>query len=442
MRKIQISKREPFPLKREKGEAVIKNIGTLVTGDVENPIRKESRILVKDGLIKKIGTEREIGEDEASIVIDANGMTVLPGLIEAHAHITFHDYSAINQSINWMENLAYCGITTLISEGAHAWGLGRYYDDPVATKANAITEATIYKRWMPGSALKVLGGALILVHGLTEEDFKEMSEAGVKLIAEIGGGGVAEPSEAKPLVKHARKYKMHVSVHASPPSIPGSTAMDSKAVLALDPDKVAHLNGGSTPLPWEEIKRIIDGTRRDTVLEVSATGNTRLGLKIVEYAKEKDQLDRVVFGSDQAIGLGLTWGSLWVLIGQVASMTDVPAEKVIAMATGNTAEHFSRFVDMNRGIIEEGREADIVISDKAAGGVGKNMLEAMKHGDACAPGMVMVDGRVVSIKGRDYQFIERAVKINGDLKDLSQAPENVEEYLFGSPPPRYHKWIL
>jgi len=434
-------KREPFPLKREKGEAVIKNIGTIVTGDIQKPIRKGSRILVKDGIIKKIGKDGDIRDDEAETVIDANKMMVIPGLIEAHSHITFHDYSAINQSVLWMENLAYSGITTLISEGMHAWGLGRYYDDPVATKANTITEATIYKRWMPGSALKVLGGALILVHGLTEKDFKDMSEAGVKMIAEIGGGGLAQPEDVKPLVKHARKYGIHVSVHASPPSIPGSTYIDSKKLIAIDPDKVAHLNGGSTPLSWEEIKNIIDGTRKDAVLEVSATGNTRLGLKIVEYAKEKGQLERIILGSDQAIGLALYWGSLWVLMSQIASMTDVPPELVVCMATGNTARHFGKFVDMNRGIIEEGKEADIVISDKPAGSMGKDMLEAMKHGDACAPAMVMVDGRVISIKGRDYQFTERAVEINGDLKDLSIAPENVEEYLFGPPAPRYHKWI-
>ena len=54
----------------------------------------------------------------------------------------------------------------------------------------------------------------------------------------------------------------------------------------------------------------------------------------------------------------------------------------------------------------------------------------------------MVDGRVISIKGRDYQFTQRVVKINGDEKNLSTYGPNVEEYLFGAPPPRYHKWIL
>jgi enamidase len=131
-----------------------------------------------------------------------------------------------------------------------------------------------------------------------------------------------------------------------------------------------------------------------------------------------------------------------MLMAQVASMTNVPPEQVVAMATGNAARHFSRFVGMNRGIIEPGREADIVITDKPHGSAAKDFLDALKHGDVCAPALVMVDGRVVAIKGRDYQFTQRAVKINGDEKDLSTYGPNVEEYLFGPPAPRYHKWIL
>lgn len=435
-------KREPFPLKHEKGDAVIKNIGLIVTGDINKPTLNKSKILVKNGLIKKIGDDKTIKDSEAETVIDANGMMVIPGLIETHAHITFHDYSAICQAMNWMENLAYCGITTLISEGLHAWGLGRYYDDPVATKANTITEATIYKRWMPGSALKVVGGALILVRGLTKQDFKEMTDAGVRLIAEIGGGGLSEPEDVMQYIKWAREFGWHVSAHASPCSIPGSSHMSPDKIVKIDPDKVAHLSGGSTPLSWDEIKEIIDKTRRDSALELSAQSNTRMALKIVEYAREKGQLDRIVMGSDQAVGLGLQWGSLWMLMAQVASMTNVPPEQVVAMATGNAARHFSRFVGMNRGIIEPGREADIVITDKPHGSAAKDFLDALKHGDVCAPALVMVDGRVVAIKGRDYQFTQRAVKINGDEKDLSTYGPNVEEYLFGPPAPRYHKWIL
>ena len=435
-------KREPFPLKRERDDAVIKNIGLIVTGDIDKPTRDESKILVKNGMIKKIGVEKDIKDNEADTVIDADGMMLIPGLIETHAHITFHDYSVICQATNWMENLAYCGVTTLISEGLHAWGLGRYYDDPVATKANTITEATIYKRWMPGSALKVVGGALILVSGLKKKDFEEMDNAGVKLIAEIGGGGLSEPKDIVTYIKWARELGWHVAAHASPCSIPGSSHMSPEKIIEIDPDKVAHLSGGSTALSWGEINEIIDKTRRDCALELSAQSNTRMVLKIVEYANEKGQLDRVIMGSDQAVGFGLQWGSLWLLMSQVASMTNVPPENVVAMATGNSARHFNKFVDMNRGIIEVGTEADIAIVDKPHGSAAKDFLDAMRHGDCCAPALVMVDGRVIAIKGRDFHFTQRAVKINGDEKDLSTSAPNVAEYCFGSPAPRYHKWIL
>ncbi|MEM3515009.1 MAG: hypothetical protein QW495_06790, partial [Candidatus Hadarchaeum sp.] len=61
-------KREPFPLKHEKGDAVIKNIGLIVTGDINKPTLNKSKILVKEGLIKKIGDERTIKDSEAETV--------------------------------------------------------------------------------------------------------------------------------------------------------------------------------------------------------------------------------------------------------------------------------------------------------------------------------------------------------------------------------------
>ena len=51
-------------------------------------------ILVEDGKIKKIGTR--IPEEELSgdvEVIDAAGLNVMPGLIEAHSHIGLFDFN-------------------------------------------------------------------------------------------------------------------------------------------------------------------------------------------------------------------------------------------------------------------------------------------------------------------------------------------------------------
>ena len=73
------------------------------------------------------------------------------------------------------------------------------YDDPIGCKAAAIMSKRVFDHFRPGGAMKVHGGALVLVHGLTEQDFKEMHDAGVWLIAEIGGGGLSDPAEVEPM---------------------------------------------------------------------------------------------------------------------------------------------------------------------------------------------------------------------------------------------------
>jgi len=57
-------------------------------------------VLVEGNLIKKIG-KRISGGD--GTVIDGGGRTLIPGLIEAHAHLSFHgDLFQIRNDLNWM----------------------------------------------------------------------------------------------------------------------------------------------------------------------------------------------------------------------------------------------------------------------------------------------------------------------------------------------------
>ena len=58
---------------------VIKNIGTIFTGDIESPvIDGPVGIVLDDGKIKVIAREFPVLPDK---VIDANGMTVCPGFM-------------------------------------------------------------------------------------------------------------------------------------------------------------------------------------------------------------------------------------------------------------------------------------------------------------------------------------------------------------------------
>jgi len=56
---------------------------------------------------------------------------------------------------------------------------------------------------------------------------------------------------------------------------------------------------------------------------------------------------------------------------------------------------------LNRGVIAEGREADLVIMDSPMGSVGKDALAAIAAGDNPGVSMVLVDGEIVVSKSRN-----------------------------------------
>ncbi|MDN3670845.1 amidohydrolase family protein [Echinicola jeungdonensis] len=74
-----------------KGNVLIKNahLLTITQGELEN-----TDLWVKDGLIHKIGKDIKIKNIET---IDADGMYVMPGIIDAHSHIALDD---INEATN------------------------------------------------------------------------------------------------------------------------------------------------------------------------------------------------------------------------------------------------------------------------------------------------------------------------------------------------------
>ncbi len=75
-------------MKTEPGQTVIDN-GVLIDG-TGAPEIKDGCVIIKDGLIEYVGTRQNAPLLPESIRrIDANGGTILPGLVEAHFHATY-----------------------------------------------------------------------------------------------------------------------------------------------------------------------------------------------------------------------------------------------------------------------------------------------------------------------------------------------------------------
>ena len=201
---------------------LLKNIGTLVSGDISNPILKGNAILIEDGKIKQIGQEGDFDTAGVQTTIDCAGTTVTPGLFDSHCHVVLGDYTPRQKQTGFLESEVHGGVTTFISAGeVHLPGRPK---DPAGTKALAILAAKSFANFRPGGG-KVVGGAVILEKGLVKADFEELVKEGVRTVGEIGLGTIKDPEDAAPMVKWAQECGMTVMMHTGGTSIPGSSTV-------------------------------------------------------------------------------------------------------------------------------------------------------------------------------------------------------------------------
>jgi enamidase len=251
----------------------------------------------------------------------------------------------------------------------------------------AIAAQRMFSAFRPGG-VKIHAGAPVIEPDMVEEDFKELAAAGVKLLGEVGLGGVKDGPTARRMVGWARKYGIQSTIHTGGPSIPGSGLIDKDVVLEADTDVVGHVNGGHTALPDSQIRCICEGCRRG--LELVHNGNERAALYTLRTAREMNQLERVILGTDAPAGSGVQPLGIMRMVSLLSSLGDLPAELAICLATGNTA----RMRSLDCGLIEAGRSADFVLMDKAQHSAGRNLLDSIQLGDLPGIGMVIIDGLV------------------------------------------------
>jgi len=371
--------------------ALFKNIGTIVSGDIDEPIINGDSIWIEDGVIKAVGNG--VGdESSADLVIDCAGTTVTPGLIDSHCHVILGDFTSRQNQIGFLESEVHGGVTTIISAGeVHLKGRPK---DPAGVKALAILAAKSFQNFRPGGG-KVIGGAVILEKGLTKQDCEEMAREGVRTVGEIGLGSVKTAEEAAPMVQWAKEVGMTVMMHTGGTSIPGSSVVTADMVIKANADIASHLNGGPTAVPLEEVKKLIYDT--DVALEIVHCGNPKVAVEAGKMIVDANAQARVIIGNDAPSGTGVVPLGILRVMNLLASLTPIRPEEAVCMATGNTA----RVHKLNRGIIAEGREADLVVTDAPMGSVGDDALAAIEAGDTPAVSMVMVDGDIVVNKSRN-----------------------------------------
>ncbi|TMM56263.1 amidohydrolase family protein [Maribacter algarum] len=115
---------------------LIKNVN--VWDGTSNQLNKNVNVLIQDNLITKIG--KNISESNEATIIDGRGQTLIPGLSDAHVHLsaTMSDNETRNEA-HWMytsirtakaaENFLMLGFTTVRDLGGPVFGIKRGVDE-------------------------------------------------------------------------------------------------------------------------------------------------------------------------------------------------------------------------------------------------------------------------------------------------------------------------
>jgi len=383
-------------------DLVIRNIGTIVTGDIGQPFARGNAIVVRDGLITYVGDDLSPSADGIEKVIDAAGATVMPGLCDNHVHPVLGDYTPRQRQVDFIDSCLHGGVTTMISAGEpHTPGRPT---DPAGVKALTILAHKSFAKLRP-SGVKVHAGAVMLEEGLTEEDFEEMAAAGVRLVAEIGISGVKDPEIAATMTRWAQARGMKVMVHTGGASIPGSGVIGADFVVKVQPDVAGHTNGGPTALPLADVGRILEET--SARIELVHNGNVKAASDVARLVATRGELRRLVIGTDSPAGSGVQPLGILRVISWIASLAEIAPEKVVAMATGNVAALHG----LDTGVVAAGREADLLIVDAPQGSQATDALGALAIGDTLAVATAIIDGKPRFEKSRNTPPPSRPITI-------------------------------
>src|SRR6266576_3429502 len=173
---------------------VIRNIGLLLSGDLDQPILDADTVVAVGDRIVAVGREKDVDTSGVTTMVDAKGTALAPGLIDSHVHPVCGDWTPRQNQLGWIDSCLHGGVTTMVSAGeVHTPGRPK---DIVGLKAMAIFAQRSFHAFRAGG-VKVYAGAPVLEQGMVEDDFKELAAAGVMFLGEVGLGSVKDGKTAR-----------------------------------------------------------------------------------------------------------------------------------------------------------------------------------------------------------------------------------------------------
>src|SRR5258708_20722164 len=96
------------------GKLVIKNIALLLSGDIDQPLLEADTVVCVDGRITAVGKAKDCDTERADTVIDAQGASLAPGLIDSHTHPVFGNWTPRQNQLGWLASRGHAAATRLL----------------------------------------------------------------------------------------------------------------------------------------------------------------------------------------------------------------------------------------------------------------------------------------------------------------------------------------
>ena len=383
-------------------------------------------VLVDGDRITAVGTQDELSPGEGVEIIDGGGMTIMPGLVDAHVHLvnTGEAFSARDARTATGEEMmvlavknAFLAVKTGVTTVRDLGGKGFI----TVSLRDAIDKGVI-----PGPRIVSCAAALTTTGGqshyksLEADTADEMKKAvrylikgGADCIKIFGSGGNATPGsnpltsqytleEFRAATEEAHRLGKHVAAHVHPTTAiklaleagidclehcswlhPGGLGVD-EAVLEEITARGTFISLGFPAswyrVPLDEIQDVMDRAGREALLEPR-----------YQSIKRMFDSDAKVVASSDAGSTATRIDEFALLLEFLVNSLEVPAQKVITSATSLAAEAIG--LGDAVGSLEAGKQADILLVD----GDPSTDITALQRVD-----MVMKGGKLVAGGGQVF----------------------------------------
>ncbi|MEA2509410.1 MAG: hypothetical protein QOG21_1492 [Actinomycetota bacterium] len=309
----------------------------------------EATIVVTKGTITEIGAPGAVEVPAGTEILDAAGMTLLPGFIDAHVHIAFFSpHSVVAGGVTCVRDLGW--LPDEIFELARA-SQSPSFDGPAVLAAGAMLTAPggypSRAAWAPqGTAAEVGNPSAAKA---VVESMATRGAAIIKVALNAPVGPTLDRPTLGAIVDAAHASGLRVTAH-----IYGVDELEK--ALDLGVDELAHMVMGTEPIPPTTIERMAQQQGMTVVPTLAIRTGAELAAAVRNVRSFVAAGGRVVYGTD----LGNAGPHPGIDAGEISHMASagMSPHSIIASATTGAAEWLQL---ESTGVLEPGRDADIIV---------------------------------------------------------------------------------